>query len=85
MKRVYFMKNTKKKAQSLIEYGLILALVAVVAVTILSKFGKTMTSVAEKTNTDVTNVSNNALTTYCASLATSIDQTNCTNAAKAGT
>lgn len=62
------MKNTKKKAQSLIEYGLILALVAVIAVTILGKFGKTMTDTADKTNTAVSNASDNASLNYCTSI-----------------
>lgn len=55
----------KKQAQSLIEYGLILALVAVVAVTILGKFGKTMTDAGDKTSTTISGASNNATTNYC--------------------
>lgn len=62
------MRSMKKKAQSLIEYGLILALVAVVAVTILGKFGKTMTNVADKTNTGVSSASDNAALFYCESI-----------------
>lgn len=58
----------KRQAQSLIEYGLILALVAVVAVTILGKFGKTMNDMGERTNTTVSNVSNNASNNYCTSI-----------------
>lgn len=55
----------KRNAQSLIEYGLILALVAVIAVTILGKFGKTMTDSADRTNTTVSAASNNASLKYC--------------------
>lgn len=58
----------KKNAQSLIEYGLILALVAVIAVTVLSKFGGTITSVGDRTNTQVTNASEHAMDSYCQSL-----------------
>ena len=59
------MKSTKKTAQSLIEYGLILALVAVIAVTVLGKFGQTMTNVANTTNTNVNHATNNATDAYC--------------------
>lgn len=62
------MKDMKKKAQSLIEYGLILALVAVIAVTVLSKFGGTITDVGERTNTAVSSASSNAMDAYCHSL-----------------
>lgn len=62
------MKKTKKVAQSLIEYGLILALVAIIAVAVLSKFGKTITAVGDKTDTTVTNASDNAGKTYCDSI-----------------
>lgn len=57
-----------KKAQSLIEYGLILALVAVIAVTVLSKFGSTITDVGNRTNTSVSSASNNATDNYCKSI-----------------
>lgn len=66
----------RRHAQSLIEYGLIMALVAVIAVTVLSKFGKTMNSAADRTNTTVTNVSNNAASTYCSTL-TGDDKAKC--------
>ncbi len=62
------MKLSTKKAQSLIEYGLILALVAVIAVTILGKFGETMTKSANKTNETVENAADNAAKSYCDSL-----------------
>lgn len=71
----------KKQAQSLIEYGLILALVAVIAVVILNKFGKTMTDAANRTGTTVTDVSNNAACSYCKSLANPTDQANCMQSA----
>ena len=69
------MENMKKKAQSLIEYGLILALVAVIAVTVLSKFGKTMTDAADKTNTAVSNASDNATSQYCTSIGSTLNTT----------
>lgn len=62
------MKDMKKKAQSLIEYGLILALVAVIAVTVLGKFGGTITNVGENTNTAVNNASKNSMEAYCTSI-----------------
>jgi len=70
------MKNIKKSAQSLIEYGLILALVAVIAVTVLGKFGKTLTNVGDKTNTAVSSASDNATDSYCKSIgSTGVDTT----------
>lgn len=65
--------SMKKKAQSLIEYGLILALVAVIAVTVLGKFGKTMTESADKTNKSVENASTNAAKAYCDSIGGTLD------------
>lgn len=62
------MKSTKKTAQSLIEYGLILALVAVIAVTVLSRFGQTMTNVGNTTNDNVNNATTNATQSYCTSI-----------------
>lgn len=62
------MKSMKKTAQSLIEYGLILALVAVIAVTVLNKFGQTMSAAGDKTSTSVENASNNATEAYCKSI-----------------
>lgn len=57
-----------KKAQSLIEYGLILALVAIVAVTILGKFSKSINNVGEQANTAVESSGTNAMTGYCDSI-----------------
>lgn len=59
------MENTKKKAQSLIEYGLILALVAVVAVTILGKFSTSINTIGNNANSAVGQSSTNALNKYC--------------------
>lgn len=68
----YFEKKLRglsmKKAQSLIEYGLILALVAVVAVAILGKFSKSINDVGEEANTAVSGAAGNALSTYCESI-----------------
>lgn len=58
----------KRQAQSLIEYGLILALVAVVALTILGKFGSSITNVGNKASTAVTAAGDNATDNYCKSL-----------------
>lgn len=55
----------KKKAQSLIEYGLILALVAVVAVVILGKFSGSINKVGEQANTAVSGAGDSALQGYC--------------------
>jgi len=59
------MRNLKKSAQSLIEYGLILALVAVVAITVLKKFGNTMTNVGTQTNSTVNTASEQAAKNAC--------------------
>lgn len=65
------MKNMKREAQSLIEYGLILALVAVIAVTILGKFGKSITSVGDTATQNVNAAGDNAADNYCKSIDTS--------------
>lgn len=62
------MKNIKKKAQSLIEYGLILALVAIIALTVLSKFGSSITNVGNKASNSVNTAGNNAQNNYCKSV-----------------
>lgn len=60
----------KKQAQSLIEYGLILALVAVVAVVILGKFSSSINKVGNQANSAVEVSGENALCNYCRSLST---------------
>lgn len=67
------MMNIKREAQSLIEYGLILALVAVVAVTILGKFSSSINKVGEQANTAVSAAADNALDTYCKSISKTYD------------
>jgi Flp pilus assembly pilin Flp len=62
------MTNMKKNAQSLIEYGLILALVAVVAMTILGKFSASLNKVGENANTAVSAAGDNAISNYCTSI-----------------
>jgi len=62
------MKCMKKSAQSLIEYGLILALVAVIAITVLSKFGKAIDKTANSSSTTVNDASNNSSKNYCSGL-----------------
>jgi len=61
-------KNSKKKAQSLIEYGLILALVALIALTVLSKFGKSITDVGDRANNAISTAGDKALDNYCKSI-----------------
>lgn len=58
----------KKQAQSLIEYGLILALVAVVAVVILGKFSSSINNVGNKASSAVTAAGDNATNNYCKSI-----------------
>lgn len=58
----------KKEAQSLIEYGLILALVAVVAVAILGKFSNSINKVGEQANTAVSASGDTAMGSYCTSV-----------------
>ncbi|HNW25627.1 MAG TPA: Flp family type IVb pilin [Candidatus Gastranaerophilaceae bacterium] len=58
----------KKTAQSLIEYGLILALVAIVALAVLSKFGGTIGNVGNSTDTQVQKVTENSGAAYCNSV-----------------
>lgn len=62
----------KKQAQSLIEYGLILALVAVIAVVILGKFSNSITNVGTKASSAVDASGNNATNNYCQSINTSL-------------
>lgn len=59
------MRNLKKSAQSLIEYGLILALVAIIALAVLSKLGKSVTNVGNNTSNTIEDVSSNSGATYC--------------------
>lgn len=67
--------NMKKSAQSLIEYGLILALVAIVAVTILGKFSKSINTVGEQANTAVSSAGTNAMGSYCTSIGSTYNAT----------
>lgn len=60
------MKNIKKKAQSLIEYGLILALIAVIVITILSKFSSSINK-ASQSDSDI-NGGTEAIVNYCKSI-----------------
>lgn len=67
------MKNMNRAAQSLIEYGLILALVAVVAVTILGKFSSSINQVGNQANTAVSSSAGNAMSSYCTSVGKTYD------------
>ena len=62
-----FMKNLKKKAQSLIEYGLILALVAIVALTILTKFSASTNKVGNNADAGINGAADNAQNNFCKS------------------
>lgn len=59
------MKSMRKKAQSLIEYGLILALVAVVAATVIGKLGGSMSKAGDAASKSLDTSSNNALNKMC--------------------
>lgn len=75
------MKNSKKSAQSLIEYGLILALVAIIALTVLTKFGKSITDAGARTDSTINSASAGANDAYCAKIngtGSTWDGTTCT-------
>lgn len=61
-------KIMKKRAQSLVEYGLILALVAVVAISALQLLGKKVNDAADKAGDTVRDAADNAALEYCKSL-----------------
>ena len=58
----------KKRAQSLVEYGLILALVAVVAIAALQFLGKRVNDAAQKAGDSVVTQTESAAEAYCKSL-----------------
>jgi len=60
------MKRNKKKGQSLVEYGLILALVAVIAIAALQLLGDRVQTAADTAGTTVQTATTNAGATYCA-------------------
>jgi len=62
------MKSNKKLAQSLVEYGLILALVAVIAIGALQLLGKKINEAAEKSGSQVDAGVKSAAQAYCESL-----------------
>jgi Flp pilus assembly pilin Flp len=68
MKKRNIIMMNRKKAQSLIEYGLILALVAVIALTVLGKFGASITKVGNNANDAVNSAGDNATNNYCDSV-----------------
>lgn len=57
-----YWKNKDEKGQSLVEYGLILALVSVVAITVLTTLGTQINSTVNTINGVLTNV-NSKITT----------------------
>jgi Flp pilus assembly pilin Flp len=62
------MKNLRKQAQSLIEYGLILALVAIVALTVLTKLSASVNTAGTNAANSVDETSKGAMNTYCSSI-----------------
>ena len=58
----------KSKAQSLVEYALILALVTVIAITALQFLGKKVNTAVEGIGDDVQSTTENAAQTYCEGL-----------------
>jgi len=62
------MTGTKRNALTLIEYGLLLALIAVIAITVLSKFSSSINKADEQPNTDVSATQTETLTNYCKSI-----------------
>ena len=69
------MKNNKKLAQSLVEYGLILALVAVIAITALRVLGQKINTAADNAASQVETSSANAAEKYCDALGKGYDET----------
>lgn len=70
-------KSMKKRAQSLVEYGLILALVAIIAITALKYLGQKVNSAATTAGSQVETQANQAAEAYCESL-TNADGVACT-------
>ena len=66
--RIQCMKNSRKQAQSLIEYGLILALVAIVALTTMAKLGDSVKKTGTNVGNQLDTSSTNAMKNYCESL-----------------
>lgn len=55
--------SKKKTAQSIIEYGLIMVMVAVISVLVLNKFGITINLVGRRSTAEVS--TDNSMQTYC--------------------
>lgn len=77
IKKVEGIKIMKKQAQSLIEYGLILAMVAVISIVILGKFGNTLTTAATNTDKSVSDATANATASYCTSIGKTLTNGTC--------
>lgn len=58
--------SKKKPAQSIIEYGLIMVMVAVISVTVLNKFGVTMNRVGNRSTAAVS--TGDSIDDYCNAL-----------------
>lgn len=61
-------KKTAKKGQSLVEYGLILGLVAVIAIAALQLMGSKINAAATTAGTQVEDASSNSGSAYCTSI-----------------
>ena len=66
--------KSKKRAQSLIEYALILALVTVVAIAALQLLGKKINSAATNAGKNLDNATQNASNAYCDSIGGTYDE-----------
>lgn len=63
----------KKVSQSVMEYALMLGLIAVISVTVMSKFGHSITSVGNRTDSVVN--STTSRNDYCSRIGKTLDPT----------
>lgn len=57
-----------KKAQSIIEYALIMAVIAIVALTVLTRMGRPITGIGRASTSAVSDDSANTMDEYCVSI-----------------
>jgi len=67
------MLKRAKKGQSLVEYGLILALVSVIAIAALQLLGGKINDSVTRAGNQLDNASNNSTATYCSSIGKTYD------------